>query len=95
VDTEFNEVANAGHAGPGFGAPDFLKVPPEQVVREALLAVERDRARVIPGWVMFLLMSFVCLIPFAFIRLGLNASVAGLHEDEEEAEDIASERPVR
>jgi len=95
VDTEFSEVANAGHSGPGFGAPEFLKIPAERVVYEALMGVERDRARVIPGWAIFLGMSLLFFIPFAFIRFGLNASVAGLHEDEETREGIASPRPVR
>jgi len=95
VDTEFGDVANTGHTGSGFSAPDFLKVPAEQVVHDALLAVERDRARVIPGWKIFLLMTLACCIPFALVRVGLNASVAGMHEDEESREDIASERPVR
>jgi len=95
VDTEFSDVANSGHSGAGMSAPEFLKVPAEQVVYEALAGVERDRARVIPGWAVFLLMSFVFLIPFALIRFGLNASVAGLHEDEETREGIASPRPVR
>jgi short-subunit dehydrogenase len=95
VDTEFGDVASSGHAGPAFGAPEFLKVPAEQVVRAALRGVERDRARVIPGWVMFLGMSLLCCIPFALVRFGLNASVAGLHEDEEKRQGIASPRPVR
>jgi len=95
VDTEFGEVANRGRSGPGFGGPEFLKVTPERVVRDALLGVERDRARVIPGWIIFLIMSLSFFIPFALIRLGLNASVAGLQEEEEKREGIASPRPVR
>jgi len=95
VDTEFTDVANRGHSGPGFSSPEFTKVPAERVVREALLGVERDRARVIPGWVMLLGMSFLFCIPFALIRIGLNASVAGLHEEEEKRQGIASPRPVR
>jgi uncharacterized protein len=95
VDTEFSEVANAGHSGPGFGAPEFLKIPAERVVYEALVGVERDRARVIPGWPVFLGMCLLFFIPFAFIRFGLNASVAGLHEDEEKRQGVASPRPVR
>jgi len=94
VDTEFTEVANSGHSGPGFNSPDFLKVPAERVVREALIGVERDRARVIPGWAIFLGMGLLFFIPFAFIRLGLNASVAGLHEDDDARQGIASPRPV-
>jgi len=95
VDTEFSDVANRGHEGPGFSAPEFFKIPAEQAVREALIAVERDRARIIPGWAVFLMMSLLFFIPFAFVRLGLNASVAGLLEDQEKGEEIASPRPVR
>jgi short-subunit dehydrogenase len=95
VDTEFNEVANSGHTGPGFSSPEFLKVPAERVVREALMGVERDRARVIPGWILFLSFGLLFFIPFAFVRLGLNASVAGLHEDEEKRRRSTSPRPVR
>ena len=62
---------------PGFGAPEFLKVPPERVVYEALMGVARDRARVIPGWIIFLGAGLLFAIPFALVRLGLNASVAG------------------
>jgi len=94
VDTEFGNVANSGHTGPGFTPPEFLKVPAEQVVQEALLGVERDRARVIPGWTIFLGMSVLLLVPFALVRFGLNASVAGL-EEEEAREDIASQPPLR
>jgi short-subunit dehydrogenase len=96
VDTEFNEVANWGRSGSGFsGAPEFLKIPAERVVREALLGVERDRARVIPGWIVFLGISFLFCVPFALVRFGLNASVAGLQEEEEKRQGIASPRSVR
>jgi len=93
VDTEFAVVADGGHSGPGFHSPEFFKVPVEQVVREALLGVARDRARVIPGWAVFVIMSLLCVIPFALVRIGLNASVSGIGE--ERPEEIASPRPVR
>ncbi len=95
VDTEFGEVANSGHPEAALPAPEFLKVPAERVVREALLGVERDHARVIPGWIVFLTMSFLFCIPFALIRIGLNASVAHRLEDDERREGIASPHPVR
>jgi hypothetical protein len=95
VDTEFGEVANSGHADASFASPEFLKVSPERVVYEALAGVERDRARVIPGWAVFIIMSVLFCIPFALVRFGLNASVAGLHEDEETRRRIASPDPVR
>jgi len=94
VDTEFGDVASAGHPGPGFNAPELFKVPPGQVVQEALMGVERDRARVIPGWLVFLSMGLLALVPFVLVRFGLNASVAGLYEEDVQ-EDIASPRPVR
>jgi short-subunit dehydrogenase len=95
VDTEFGEVASTGRPGAGFSAPEFLKIPPKRVVYEALNGVERDRARVIPGWAVFLGMCLLFFIPFAFVRLGLNASVAGLHAEDSEREDVASPRAVR
>jgi short-subunit dehydrogenase len=94
VDTEFGQVASQGRPGPDFDTPEFLKVPVEQVVHQALMGVERDRARIIPGWAVYLGLGLIALIPFALLRFGLNASVAGLHE-EEPSEDIASPRPVR
>jgi short-subunit dehydrogenase len=94
VDTEFGNVANSGHTGPGFSALEFLKVAAEQVVQEALMGVERDRARVIPGWKIFLGMSLLLVVPFALVRFGLNASVAGL-EEEDSRTDVASSRTVR
>ena len=94
VDTEFSDVAGTGHSGPGFSPPEFLKVPVERVVHEALAGVARDKARVIPGWAIFIGMSLLCLVPITLLRFGLNASVAGEHEDEQSREDIASPRPV-
>jgi len=95
VDTEFGEVASGGRSGSGLDAPEFLKVPVERVVHEALLGIERDRARVIPGWAIFLGVGLLTLLPFALVRFGLNASVAAAGEEEEAREDIASPRPVR
>jgi len=95
VDTEFGEVASGGRSNSGLDAPEFFKVPVERVVHEALLGVERDRARIIPGWAIFLGVGLLTLLPFALVRFGLNASVAAAGEDEEVREDIASPRPVR
>jgi len=94
VDTEFGEVASSGRSS-GLNAPEFLKVPAERVVHEALIGIERDRARVIPGWAIFLGVGLITLLPFALVRFGLNASVSAAGEDEEAREDIASPRPVR
>src|SRR6266581_3535662 len=53
VHTEFQEVASrpGRKVKPGPG-PDFLHVSVEQVVRDALAAVEADRPLVIPGFLM-------------------------------------------
>lgn len=72
VSTEFGRVAErATHPEP-VHPPNFLRVPVEKVVSDALLAVERDRARVIPGWAVALFMGIVAMIPLAFLRYGLN-----------------------
>lgn len=51
VDTEFQEVASrpGRKVKPGPG-PEFLQVTVEQVVRDALAALEADRPLVIPGF---------------------------------------------
>jgi short-subunit dehydrogenase len=69
VHTEFQEVA--GRPGrkvkPGPG-PDFLHVSVEQVVRDALAALEADRPRVIPGVAMKLGMFLVRITPMSVLR---------------------------
>ena len=71
VDTEFFAIAErpAGEPAP---APAIIKVPAEQVVREALDAVARDRARVIPGWIVWAMMSITALVPIFVLRVFLN-----------------------
>lgn len=75
VHTEFQEVASRHDRkvkpGPG---PDFLQVSVEQVVRDALAAVEADRALIIPGLVMKLGMFFVRLTPLSILRLAARWS---------------------
>src|SRR5262249_55330763 len=48
VVTEFQQVAKREGAKPNIG-PKFLVVPVEQVVRDALKALEADRPLVVPG----------------------------------------------
>ena len=52
VVTEFQQVAKRGGARPDIG-PTFLVVTVEQVVRDALAALEADRPLVVPGFAMF------------------------------------------
>jgi len=69
VHTEFQEVASrpGRKVKPGPG-PDFLHVPVEQVVRDALAAVQADRPLVIPGLAMKLGMFLVRLTPMSILR---------------------------
>ncbi len=71
VDTEFFEIAERPQGEPA-PAPAIMKVTPQQVVREALDAVARDRARVIPGWVVWAMMSVTALVPIFVLRTFLN-----------------------
>ncbi|PYL58028.1 MAG: hypothetical protein DMF30_04205 [Verrucomicrobia bacterium] len=69
VHTEFQEVASrpGRKVKPGPG-PDFLHVPVEQVVRDALAAVQADRPLVIPGLAMKLGKFLVRLTPMSILR---------------------------
>ena len=76
VPTEFDDVSiREGDTYPA-PAPNYLTVPVQEVVRQALNAVARDRARVIPGTVLNLVMSTVAFLPMFVKRLVLNAHVA-------------------
>jgi short-subunit dehydrogenase len=72
VDTEFFNIAERPDATESAPAPEFFKVPVEKVAREALQAVLRDRARVVPGWHVWLIMGIAALVPIAIVRLFLT-----------------------
>jgi short-subunit dehydrogenase len=67
VHTEFQEVAKrpGGQRGDG---QEFVHVPVEQVVRDALAALEADRPLVIPGLPMKIGMFLVRLTPMPILR---------------------------
>ena len=71
VHTEFQEVAKrpAGQTEPG---PEFVYVPVEKVVRDALIAVQSDRPTIIPGLAMKVAMFLVRLTPMPILRLALR-----------------------
>jgi uncharacterized protein len=71
VDTEFFAIAERPEGEPA-PAPDWMKIRPAQVVREALAAVAQDRARVIPGWAVWTLMTLTALVPIFILRVFLN-----------------------
>jgi short-subunit dehydrogenase len=72
VDTEFFVVAERANSDGSQAAPESFKIPAEQVVREGLAAVENDRARVIPGWLVFLTMTVAASVPLFVLRFFLN-----------------------
>jgi uncharacterized protein len=74
--TEFSDVAKRRADAQVVPATNHLIVPVQEVVRQALRAVERDRARVIPGTLVNLLMTTVVFLPMFVKRLVLNAHVA-------------------
>jgi uncharacterized protein len=67
VHTEFQEVARRP-SGQLESGPEFVHVPVEQVVREALAALEADRPLVIPGLPMKIGMLLVRLTPMPILR---------------------------
>jgi short-subunit dehydrogenase len=72
VDTEFFEIAERPTAEERMPAPEIFKIPAAQVVDEALDAVVRDRARVIPGWLVCTVMTITTLVPIFILRLFLR-----------------------
>ena len=77
VPTEFSDVASRGQQlNVNSSTQDLFTVPVQEVVRRALDAVSRDRARVIPGHLVSLAMTAVAFLPMFLKRLILNAQVA-------------------
>jgi short-subunit dehydrogenase len=73
VRTEFQSIAQRPGGQPEYG-PDFIHVSPEQVIRDALAAIEADRPLVIPGAMMKLGMFLVRLTPMSILRLAWRLS---------------------
>lgn len=73
VHTEFGDVAKRPGREPERG-PESVYVSVERVVREALVAIETDRALIIPGFLMKLGMFFVRLTPLSILRLAARFS---------------------
>src|SRR5438552_6676459 len=68
VHTEFGDVAKRPRGEPERG-PEFVYVSVEQVVRDALDAIETDKPIVIPGLAMKLGMFLVRITPMSILRL--------------------------
>jgi len=75
VSTEFGEVAQRLTDPDPLPAPELLKVPAVRVVEEALRAVEADRPRVIPGWLVAAVMLLSAALPLWILRLAMRKQV--------------------
>jgi short-subunit dehydrogenase len=67
VHTEFQDISKRQGAQPDTG-PEFVFVPIEQVVRDALAALAADRPVIIPGFPMKLGMFLVRITPMPILR---------------------------
>jgi len=73
VETEFLSRATRGSDRQKHTAPSCFVVSVQEVVRQALEAVKKDRARVIPGVLVNLSMTTVAFLPMFIKRLVYNA----------------------
>jgi short-subunit dehydrogenase len=74
VETEFGGLARRDGERDAAPAPDIFKLPVERVAREGLIAVDRDRARVVPGLLLAGLMFVTALVPMFILRTFLAPS---------------------
>ena len=68
VRTEFQQVAKRTDSRPEIG-PEFLVIPVERVVRDAIKRLEADKPIVIPGFAMKLVMLLPRLTPMPLLRM--------------------------
>lgn len=67
-ETEFLQTAVRSSGKPAWDTPAQFTVPAADVVRAGLAAVAADRARVIPGWKVALMMGMAVALPLGIIR---------------------------
>jgi len=77
VPTEFLDVASRSpQTNVTSAGQELFSVPVQEVVRRALEAVSKDKARVIPGLLVSLAMTITVFLPMFVKRLILNAQAA-------------------
>ncbi len=72
AETEFGRTASRGTGETEWESPEVLYVTVEEVVRRSLVAVAQNRARVIPGWRVALLMGLAAALPLGVLRVILQ-----------------------
>jgi uncharacterized protein len=75
VPTEFLSLATRAGDRETHTAPDYFLVPAPEVVRQALEAMAKDRARVVPGAIVNFAMSIIAFVPMFIKRLMYNAQL--------------------
>ncbi len=75
VSTEYLSLATRTGERERHTAPDSFVVPVQEVVRQALKAATKDRARVIPGAMVNLAMTAIAFLPMFIKRLVYDAQV--------------------
>jgi short-subunit dehydrogenase len=76
VSTAYLSLATRSGDHQSHTAPDYLIVPVQEVVRHALEAVAKDRARVVPGAIVNFAMSIIGVVPMFIKRLAYAARLA-------------------
>ncbi len=72
VRTEFGNVARRGENSQGMPSHPAFYVPKEQVVSESLTALDRDRARVYPGFKTVVAALVLCALPIVVLRFAMG-----------------------
>jgi short-subunit dehydrogenase len=72
VATEFSQIAGRPGEEDMMKGLDLMHVSASQAVRESLEAVAADRARIVPGRLVWGIAAVLSLIPMALIRLGTS-----------------------
>jgi short-subunit dehydrogenase len=72
VRTEFGNVARRDENSRGMPAHEAFYVPKEQVVSESLTALDRDCARVYPGFKTALAAVVLCALPIVVLRFAMG-----------------------
>ena len=69
VSTEYLSQATRPGDHESHTAPDFFVVPVQEIVRQALEGVAKDRARVVPGAIVNVSMTIIAFVPMFIKRL--------------------------
>jgi short-subunit dehydrogenase len=72
VRTEFGNVARRGENSQGMPSHPAFYVPKEQVVSESLAALDRDAARVYPGFKTAVAALVLCALPIVVLRFAMG-----------------------